>query len=467
MVLIIPHRYVPTLPGPSVNAGHEPETRRCKRKSVAPSVNQLLQCLKQARSSLLRWVMLLLIPGAVTLAGCTGIAVPPVATPHAGRDAPPASTGIADDPDRTASDNPADNAKADADSTPSEASRDQESAEAGGGRLQPHGRNLWTAFRAELRLPTSTNRSEVQDALRAYARDRDMGRVFIGRGSILLPMVVAEARRNNLPVELAFVPFVESKLNPTASNAGNVGMWQFQAGTARLMGLQTGPGIDERKDPVRATRAAFSYLRRLHGIFGDWMLALVAYNIGDGRLKQILAAGAPTRDIWKLDLPVHTRAHMAKLSALWQIARNPSAAGIEVPWVADGLDVQRATLARAGSLRNFAAERGTTVDTLSLLNAHLDVGQLRAGTAVWMIDGPVAARSASSTDLQTQHAAEDSSSSEHNASAPSEQPYQVRSGDSLYSIARGFGTTVGVLRSHNKLTSDSLRVGQLLVIPKL
>ncbi len=394
-----------------------------------------------------------------------------VPAPRGSDAASSASTSGADGPERTGSKAPSADQQASDDSTLSGISPDDESSEAGGAFQTPAARNLWTAFRNELRLPTSTNRSEVQDALRAYGRDRDMARVLNGRGSILLPMVVAEARRNNLPVELAFVPFVESKLNPTASNAGNVGMWQFQAGTARLMGLQTGPGIDERKDPVRATRAAFSYLRRLHGIFGDWMLALVAYNIGDGRLKQILAADGPTRDIWKLNLPVHTRAHMAKLCALWQIARNPAAAGIDVPWVADGLDVQRITLARADSLRNFAAEHGAGVDTLSLLNAHLDAGQLRAGTGVWTIDDTPAISAESAMDVQTRYAGADSTTREPNTlvpsdHTPSEQTYQVRSGDSLYSIARRFRTKVGVLKSRNQLTADAIQIGQLLVIPK-
>ena len=434
---------------------------------MLPSVDQRSKRPKPARSEMLRRLTLLVIPGVMTLTGCAGVAHPPATTPHAGRDAPAASTNAADSRDQTNGSRPADSPQVGTEPASSEISPDDSSSEPRNAFKQPHSRSLWGVFQAELRLPTSTHRSEVQDALRAYARDRDIARVFNGRGSILLPMVVAEARHHKLPVELAFLPFVESKLNPTASNAGNVGMWQFQASTARLMGLQTGPGVDERKDPVRATRAAFSYLQRLHGIFGDWMLALVAYNIGDGRLKQILAAGGSTRDIWKLDLPAHTRAHMAKLCALWQIARNPSAAGIEVPWVADGLDVRRITLVRADTLRNVALERGTTVDTLSLLNAQLEVGQLRAGTAVWLIDTLAAAQGDASTTLQAnQGDTANSSTVDPMASVTSEQAYAVRSGDSLYSIARRYGTKVSALKSHNRLTSDSLQIGQLLIIPK-
>ena len=453
MVGMIPQRYVPD--------------------SGVPSENQLSQGSKPTRSARLPRAVFLLIAAPAVLAGCAGVTDPSGSSQRPGdphgvqttRNQPSSDPAIGAPPIESIA-APGDT-QTTAGETQAAQSGNADGQSAGFRQGTPSTTNIWTVFGSELRLPTSTKQPEVQAALRAYARDRDIGRVFNGRGAILLPLVVAEARRSNMPLELAFLPFVESKLNPTASNAGNVGMWQFQAATARLLGLQTGPGVDERKDPVRATRAAFSYLRRLHDIFDDWLLALVAYNIGDGRLKQILAADSTTRDIWKLDLPAHTRVHMAKLCALWQIARNPEAAGIDLPWVADGLDVRRITLDSDDNLRSIAAAHRAPVDTIALLNAHLDAGQLRAGTAVWLTNSPTMAR----TDLPVSLSIDDGKrlrgDQTSNASQNTEQTYYVRSGDSLYRIARRFGTEVAALKLRNRLSADALHIGQPLVIPKL
>lgn len=323
--------------------------------------------------------------------------------------------------------------------------------------------DLWRHLREELRLPTHADRPEVRAAMRAYARDRDIGRVFEGRGRTLMPLVVAEARAQGVPVELAFLPFVESKLNPTASNAGNVGMWQFQASTARLMGLQTGPGIDERKDPVRATRAAYTYLKRLQRIFdGDWMLALTAYNIGDGRLRQLIASSG-TRDVWRLPLPAHCRAHMARLAALWEIARDPAAVGVRIPSVADDLAVERISLDRSLSLAEVALAHGVDREELGLLNAHLGGGNIRAGASIWL-----PRRGAGPASLAGDFAPSAGRADGARAGAQGDaagQRYRVRTGDSLYSIARRFDTTVARLKAENGLESDRLKVGTELRVP--
>jgi membrane-bound lytic murein transglycosylase D len=326
--------------------------------------------------------------------------------------------------------------------------------------------DLWHHLRQELRLPTHADRPEVRAAMRAYARDRDIGRVFEGRGRTLMPMVVAEARAQGVPVELAFLPFVESKLNPSASNAGNVGMWQFQASTARLMGLQTGPGIDERKDPVRATRAAYTYLRRLQRVFdGDWMLALTAYNIGDGRLKQLMSSSG-TRDVWRLPLPAHCRTHMARLAALWEIARDPAAAGVRVPSVGDDLVVERISVERSQSLADIAQSHGVDREELGLLNAHLGGGTVRAGASLWLprrtAGTPASARRTAAGDTVENRPTDTDTDARDPAGG---QRYRVRPGDSLYSIARRFGTTVARLKAENRLDGDRLRVGTELRVP--
>lgn len=279
-----------------------------------------------------------------------------------------------------------------------------------------------------------------------------------------MPLVIAEAREHGVPVELAFLPFVESKLNPSASNAGNVGMWQLQSGTARLLGLQTGPGIDERKDPVRATRAAYAYLKRLQRVFdGDWMLALTAYNIGDGRLKNLMASNG-TRDVWRLPLPAHCRNHMARLAALWEIARDPAAAGVHLPPIADDLHVERLSVERASTLAAVASERGLDRDALNLLNAHLGNGDIRGGTQIWLPQRSTTGR----TYVAAAHAPSPRASASvgrEDGDVADGDRYRVREGDSLYALARRFGTTVDALKDLNGLGSNALKIGLELRIP--
>lgn len=301
-----------------------------------------------------------------------------------------------------------------------------------------------------------SHRSEVRDALRVYARDRELRRLFDSRGAWLLPFAVDEALQRGLPAELAFLPIVESRLNPTASQSGNVGLWQFQGATARLLGLQTGPGIDERKDPVLSTRAAYSYLSRLHRLFdGDWMLALAAYNIGDGRLRQLLR-GSRHRSVWDLPLPAHTRIHLARLAALWTIARDPAAAGLQLPSVPARVTVARVRLDANTDALDLAQQHGADPDAIRLFNAHLGSGPWRAGATVWLPSlGAVQAVAADTVAAPVATG----------GVTGAVDRYRVTTGDSLWRIAQRFGVRIGDLRSHNGLRSDALRVGDELVIP--
>ena len=113
------------------------------------------------------------------------------------------------------------------------------------------------------------------------------------------------------------MPIVESGLDPHAfSPQGAGGLWQFVPGTARQYGLKVDWWADERRDPVSATTAALDYLERLHARFGDWLLALAAYNCGEGRLERALrrASGEAT-GFFDIDVPRETRNHVARLLA--------------------------------------------------------------------------------------------------------------------------------------------------------
>lgn len=147
--------------------------------------------------------------------------------------------------------------------------------------------------------------------------------------------IVEELERRNLPTELALLPFIESAFNPQAySRARAAGMWQFIPSTGKLYQLKQNAFRDDRRDVLASTRAALDYLERLYGMFGDWHLALAAYNWGEGSVGRAIAknqrAGKPTGYL-DLNMPMETRFYVPKLLAMKHIVADPDAYRIKLP----------------------------------------------------------------------------------------------------------------------------------------
>ena len=162
----------------------------------------------------------------------------------------------------------------------------------------------------------------------------------LGRGSRYLPMVQAIFEAEGLPLDLSYVPLIESAFKPSAvSRAKARGMWQFMHGTALENGLRHDWYLDERADPEKATRAAAKYLKFLYEKFGDWHLALASYNGGYGRVQRAMKRSGRD-DFWELSstrryLPRETRDYVPLILAAVIVARNPAQYGLTVQPVAE------------------------------------------------------------------------------------------------------------------------------------
>ncbi|MBK9014487.1 MAG: lytic transglycosylase domain-containing protein [Saprospiraceae bacterium] len=145
---------------------------------------------------------------------------------------------------------------------------------------------------------------------------------ILGRGMIYLPMIEHYLDRNGLPRQLKYLPMVESEMLPQAvSTKGAAGLWQLVPATGRALGLVVDGKLDERKDPNRSTEAAVKYLKRLHKRFGNWELALVAYNCGPGRLNRAMQqAGSQDYASVKQYLPKETQLYLARYLAATYLA---------------------------------------------------------------------------------------------------------------------------------------------------
>jgi membrane-bound lytic murein transglycosylase D len=194
--------------------------------------------------------------------------------------------------------------------------------------------DVWDRIRSGFAVPDLATKA-VASATRWYQDRPDYIQRMAGRASLYLFHIVEEVERRGMPTELALLPFVESAMQPEAeSHARASGLWQFIPSTGRRYALEQNVWKDERRDVLESTRAALDYLQELYQEFGDWHLALAAYNMGEGGLARAIErnrrAKKPT-DYTSLHLPRETQFYVPKLQAIKNIVRDPAAYGITLP----------------------------------------------------------------------------------------------------------------------------------------
>lgn len=188
----------------------------------------------------------------------------------------------------------------------------------------------------------------VDDFLTQFqTRWRDSFSIALSRSGRYVPRMSSILAKEGVPEELVYLPLIESGFkNSARSPAGAVGPWQFIPGTGRRYGLRIDRYVDERRDPIKSTRAAARYLRDLYGMFGDWHLALAGYNTGENRISGILSRGQ-AEDFWEMSergyLCRETRDYVPKFLAALQIAERPEdfefAPAMHEPLAYDVVDV--------------------------------------------------------------------------------------------------------------------------------
>jgi len=281
------------------------------------------------------------------------------------------------------------------------------------------------------------------------------------RGSKYLPMIQGVFRAEGLPLDLAYVPLVESAFKPSAlSRTKAKGVWQFMAATAVENGLRRDWYIDERSDPEKATLAAAKYLRTLVNLFdGDWHLALASYNGGPGRMQRAVKNGR-SEDFWKLAekprlLPRETREYVPMILAAIVIAKNPAQYGFE--FEAESVPTfETVTLPRPVDLRRVAEWTDTTIDQIQILNPELRRWTTPVRDTQYELKVPAGTSGVVLTRL------EESASVE----LASLKYYTVKRGDTLTTIARKLAVSKADLAEANYLRSTArVSAGDKLMVP--
>ena len=235
--------------------------------------------------------------------------------------------------------------------------------------------DLWHRVRGGFAIP-DMDTPEVKVWEQWYSSRPDYVARMTARGSRYLFHITEEVERRHMPSELALLPFTESAFNPQAMSVAKAsGMWQFVSATGKDFDLKQNIFRDDRRDVLASTRAALDYLQRLHDMFGDWQLALAAYNCGQGNVQRAIArnqkAGLPT-DYVNLRLPQETSEYVPKLQAVKNIVLHPEAYALTLPPVGNHPYFLSVPIERDIDVDTAARLANVPIDEFRMLNPQLD-----------------------------------------------------------------------------------------------
>jgi membrane-bound lytic murein transglycosylase D len=319
--------------------------------------------------------------------------------------------------------------------------------------------DVWNRIRTGFVISDyETLEPESERQLRWFIEHPDyVGRV-VERARPYLYHIVEEVQKRDMPMEIALLPVVESGFKPHAYSKSHAsGLWQFIPGTGTVYGLEQNWWYDGRRDVIQSTRAALDYLQKLHNDFGDWQLALAAYNCGEGTVgravKRNQELGLAT-DFWSLDLPSETSAYVPKLMAVSHMVKFPERYDISLSPIDNSPYIGVVNVGSQIDLALAADMAGLSENEMHILNPAFN----RWATApdgphdlvlpisqIGMFKAALAKMPANKRVKWARHS--------------------IQRGESLSGIANRYNTTVSVIKRANQLSSNQIRAGSHLLIP--
>ena len=303
-------------------------------------------------------------------------------------------------------------------------------------------------------------------------------RKMIDLSAFYFPLFEEELDKANLPLEVKYLAIVESALDPKAeSYVGAKGLWQFMYPTAKMFGLEINNYVDERMSPVKSTKAAVAYLKQLYGIFGNWDLALAAYNSGPGNVSKAIRRSGGYTNYWNIRpyLPKETADYVPRFYAIMYLFEHAEAHNLGVSsarrtyFETDTIHIKETV-----SFEQLSKRLPLTEEQLSLLNPEYKLNLIpyqanqprplrlpKAAMGQFM-----SSEAALYAEAKKAHEGKEKPLPEL-INAPERVRYRVQSGDALSLIAKRYGVQVSQIKTWNNLKSNTIRVGQrLTVYPK-
>jgi membrane-bound lytic murein transglycosylase D len=318
-------------------------------------------------------------------------------------------------------------------------------------------KNVWDRIRNGFAM-TSIDNELVRDWENWYANRPDYVARMIDRSSRFLYHIVEEVEKRGMPMEVALLPMVESAYNPVAYSRSHAsGIWQFIPSTGKNYGLRQNWWYDGRRDVIAATGAALDYLERLHGMFGDWNLALASYNWGEGAVGRAVERnrmrGLPG-DYESLTMPAETRNYLPKLIAVKNIISNPARFGLQIADVPNEPYFETVKLKRHIDVTVAAQLAEMPLEEFKFLNPGHNKPVIRAGEGERIV-------------LPRHKAALFMSNFEsHDQPLVSWKAVRLRPGEKAEKVAASHGMTLAELKQVNGLAGQrKIMTGQPFLVP--
>ena len=317
----------------------------------------------------------------------------------------------------------------------------------------------------------------VKKSIEAYTvRLRNKVSFMLGAANFYMPIFEEALDAYDLPLELKYLPIIESALNPTAlSRRRASGLWQFILSTGKIYGLENNSLVDERRDPVKASWAASRYLKDLYNIYKDWSLVLAAYNCGPGNVNKAIRRANGATDYWTLYyyLPRETRGYVPAFIAANYVMNYYCEHGIcplesELPVHTDTIQISKDL-----NLNQVAAVCNISIEQLRSLNPQykkdiipgsnkpyvLRLPENQIGTFIELQDSVFAYKADQYIGKRKTVAIKDGNGTSNSKGATY---HRIRNGDTLGGIALRYNTTVSKLRQLNGIKGNNIRAGKTL-----
>lgn len=318
--------------------------------------------------------------------------------------------------------------------------------------------------------------TSLESVIKSFLKNRRKSiEKLMGLSHYYFPMFERELDNYNIPLEMKYLAIVESALKPRArSRVGATGLWQFMFATGKQYGLDVSSYVDERSDPIKATEAASKYLSKLYEIFGDWDLALAAYNSGPGNVSKAIRRSGGYENYWNIrhNLPRETAGYVPAFLATMYVFEFAKEHGFKpVKPEFQYLETDTIRVKQTITLDQVSEATGVAIETLQFLNPSykLDIipyiknknYTLRLPRAYVgkFVTNEKAIYASAKAELETRE-----KPLPQFFESESKTTYRVKSGDYLGKIARKYGVRVSQLKTWNGLRSNNLKIGQRLSI---
>lgn len=315
----------------------------------------------------------------------------------------------------------------------------------------------------------------VKQYIEMYAgRRRNLVGYMLGQGQYYFPMFENALDREGLPLELKYLPVIESALNPIArSRVGATGLWQFMASTGKMYNLEVNSLVDERRDPAKSTRAAARYLKDLYNIYGDWNLVIAAYNCGPGNVNKAIRRSGGQTDYWAIYpyLPRETRGYVPAFIAATYIMNyysehNICPARCDFPPSLDTIVINKNL-----HLQQVAEKLDISLEDVRNYNPQFKNDVVPGQYKGYVLNLPIKKITSfiDNSDAIYAHRAQELLTHRKVAgldvvSGGGGKTHRVKKGETLSSIAKRYGVTVTQIKRWNGLKSNAVSIGKRLVV---